>query len=81
MREQTGQVAYQSSVSEPEYIRVAEVQRRFGIPKSTTYLLAAHKRIEGAKIQIRPGSRKSLRVFSVASIRRLIESNSSQEAA
>jgi hypothetical protein len=61
-----------------EYGRVADVERLFGIGKSTVYSLLKSRRIRGCSLTVK-GKRSRLRLVDLASVRSYIETEVNQQ--
>lgn len=59
--------------SEPEFIRPSQIQARFGLSRSLAYELISLGTIK-SKVLRRPGNIRGMRLVSVESIRKFIES-------
>jgi len=59
--------------SKPEFGRVADVTRNFGIKRGTLYNLLADGRIKGCLLRVR-GQKSGVRLFDMASVRAYISS-------
>ena len=57
----------------PEFGRVADVTRIFGIRRGTLYNLLNDGKIKGALLRVR-GQKSGVRLISMQSVRRLVES-------
>ena len=59
--------------SNPEFGRVADVTRLYGLKRGTLYNLLRDGKIRGCLLRVR-GQRSGVRLFEMASIRELIQS-------
>jgi hypothetical protein len=64
--------AEDSLVQQPQYSRIAEIQRLFGLAKGRIYNLLRTSRTRGCSMQVR-GKRSRLRLIDVCSVKALIE--------
>ena len=70
----------EASVATPEYLRIAEAVRLFGIGRSTLYSLISNRSVASRVIKTNRHNVSGIRLISVESLRAFIES-SGQEAA
>ena len=63
-----------------EWGNAEQVFEQFGLTKGSLYKLADTGQIDSASIKTREGSRKSIRLFSFSSIRKLLADNLSAQS-
>jgi transposase len=61
-----------SVVQQPQYARIEEIQRLFGLAKGTVYNLLRTGRIRGCSLRVK-GKKSRLRLIDVSSVKALIE--------
>jgi hypothetical protein len=64
--------------SQPEFGRVADVTRQFGIKRGTLYNLHRAGKVRGVLLRVR-GQKSGVRLFDMASVRDFIRSQMSQQ--
>lgn len=63
---------------DPEWIRVPEATRRYGIGRSSLFTLIRNKRIASKVLKTRPHNVSGLRLISTESLRSLIQESSDE---